>query len=241
VRTATEYAVSHQPGAVHAPGGQLVQGTDQWVAARGARLVLIDSELVRAPMTARWLRCMGHDVYVLEPGAELRERPKAASLEHLPTVAALDPHTLGPGVLPLVIDIRASADFATAHLPGAVWSTRCELRSLASSPELPGGLPNDVVLAAHSESEARLAAAELADIGVNVQGWLVDMDACAKAGIALVHDEPVPDGRRIDFLFFVHDRHHGNLTAAQQYLDWETGLVGQLDDAEKALFRLQPH
>src|SRR5262249_1753653 len=56
------------PGFVHAPGGQLIQATDQWVGVKGARLVLGDEELVRAPVVASWLRQLGHEAYVLEGG-----------------------------------------------------------------------------------------------------------------------------------------------------------------------------
>ena len=40
VRGADEFEAGHLPASRHAPGGQLVQGTDQWVAVRGARIVL---------------------------------------------------------------------------------------------------------------------------------------------------------------------------------------------------------
>ena len=38
VRTPHEYEVGHLVGSVSAPGGQLVQATDEYVATRGARL-----------------------------------------------------------------------------------------------------------------------------------------------------------------------------------------------------------
>src|SRR5262249_20247051 len=56
VRDPTEYAEGHIPGAVSAPGGQLVQATDQYVGTLGARLVLVDEQEVRGLMTASWLR-----------------------------------------------------------------------------------------------------------------------------------------------------------------------------------------
>jgi hypothetical protein len=63
--------------------------------------------------------------------------------------------------------------------------------------------------------------------------------AWASSGLAVETspDDP-PDAERIDFLFFVHDRHDGNLDAARRYLAWETGLVDQLDEDERASFRL---
>ena len=47
-----------------------------------------------------------------------------------------------------------------------------------------------------------------------------------------------PDNQCIDFLFFVHDRHDGNLESAKRYLEWEQGLMAQLDDDERAVFRM---
>ena len=42
----------------------------------------------------------------------------------------------------------------------------------------------------------------------------------------------------IDYLFFVHDRHAGNREAMKQYLAWETGLLAQLDEQDRASFRI---
>jgi len=50
-----------------------------------------------------------------------------------------------------------------------------------------------------------------------------------------------PDADCIDFLFFTAERHNGNRAAAQQYLDWETGLLAQLDSQDKATFKLPAH
>ena len=41
VRTAEEFAADGLAGSRHAPGGQLVQATDQWVGVRGARILLV--------------------------------------------------------------------------------------------------------------------------------------------------------------------------------------------------------
>lgn len=62
VRTPEEYAAGHLPGFGSAPGGQLVQETDVYAPVRGARIVLVDDDGVRAPMTAHWLAQMGWDV-----------------------------------------------------------------------------------------------------------------------------------------------------------------------------------
>ncbi len=67
VRTPEEYTAGHLPGFASAPGGQLVQETDHAVPVRGARIVLVDDDGARAPMTASWLAQMGWEVYVLAP------------------------------------------------------------------------------------------------------------------------------------------------------------------------------
>ena len=68
VRTPEEFAAGHLAGAVGAPGGQLVQATDEYIVTRGARVVLADSDGIGATMTASWLIQMGWDAWVLEPG-----------------------------------------------------------------------------------------------------------------------------------------------------------------------------
>ncbi len=46
------------PGVVAVAGGQLVQETDNWIASRHARIVLLDDAGVRSRVTAWWLRQM---------------------------------------------------------------------------------------------------------------------------------------------------------------------------------------
>jgi rhodanese-related sulfurtransferase len=68
VRTPDEYERGHLPNFRNAPGGQLVQATDEYAITRGARLVLADDDLTRATMTASWLLEMGWETYVLDEG-----------------------------------------------------------------------------------------------------------------------------------------------------------------------------
>lgn len=67
VRTPDEFAAGHLPEATGAPGGQLVQATDEYLVNRGARVVLADHDGIGATMTASWLIQMGWDACVLEP------------------------------------------------------------------------------------------------------------------------------------------------------------------------------
>jgi len=69
VRTPEEFEAGHISGSRSAPGGQLVQATDEYVATQNARLVLVDDNGVRATMTASWLRQLGwSDAVVLAGG-----------------------------------------------------------------------------------------------------------------------------------------------------------------------------
>lgn len=66
VRTPEEYLSGHPLGFLNAPGGQLVQETEMFAPVRGARIVLFDTDGVRANMTASWLAQMNNEVYVLD-------------------------------------------------------------------------------------------------------------------------------------------------------------------------------
>ncbi|STW14662.1 Rhodanese-related sulfurtransferase [Klebsiella pneumoniae subsp. rhinoscleromatis] len=48
VRSPEEYAAGHYPGSLSTPGGQLVQETDHFASVRGARIVLLDDDGIRA-------------------------------------------------------------------------------------------------------------------------------------------------------------------------------------------------
>ena len=64
-------------------------------------------------------------------------------------------------------------------------------------------------------------------------------DTWRAAGLNMVssEDDP-PDDERIDFLTFTAGRHDGDEAASRRYLEWEIALVDQLDDQERAVFRI---
>ena len=97
-----------------------------------------------------------------------------------------------------------------------------------------------MVLVADDAGVAALAAIDLAEAGCrDVRHLAADVQGWRDAGLPVIAtpDDP-PDAARIDFLFFVHDRHDGNADAARRYLAWETGLLAQLDDQERGVFRI---
>ncbi|HZM43687.1 MAG TPA: rhodanese-like domain-containing protein [Burkholderiales bacterium] len=237
VRTPEEFDAGSLPGAVHAPGGQLVQATDQWVAVRNARLVLIDSEGVRAPVVASWLKQLGCDVHVLEGGIGARVAAKPPAKPALPDVASVTAAELKrmlDGGECTAFDLGPSMNFRKAHVPGSRWSTRSRLPADARNAR------GAVVLIAGDRDIARLAAIDLIESGASAVKCLDGgLAAWEKAGYPTGASPAVPaDVECIDYLFFVHDRHAGNREAMKQYLAWETGLLAQLDGQDRASFRI---
>lgn len=77
VRTPAEYKEGHRAGFRNAPGGQLIQATDEYAITRGSRIVLTDDDLTRATMAASWLIEMGWETHVIND-----ELGDESSLEH---------------------------------------------------------------------------------------------------------------------------------------------------------------
>lgn len=239
VRTPEEYAAGHHPLARSAPGGQLVQATDQWIAVRGARVALFDDTGLRAALTALWLRAMGHRVWVAESRHSDRRnvepRPEQPRPEPLPLVTPTAVRTGLDGNGLQIVDLRSATRFRASHLAGALWSIRPRLAGLGLAPTRP------VVLTADSPAIAALAAIDLGELGHRKPVFLpADEVAWQAAGLAVETGKGPSDTEAIDTLFFVHDRHAGNTAAMRAYLAWEQALVGQLDAEERAIFDLAP-
>jgi rhodanese-related sulfurtransferase len=240
VRTPEEFKAGTLQGVVHAPGGQLIQATDQWVGVRNARIVLIDGgENVRAPVVASWLKQLGCDAWVLEGGVHSGLRAPIASAPALPaldTILAPELKRALDANACTVLDLGPSMAYRKSHIPGSRWSTRVRIVADAGRDKKP------IVLAADEPDVARLAAIELLEAGIKdvklLDGGLA---AWTKAGYPVEASPEMPaDTECIDHLFFVHDRHAGNKAAMRQYLAWETGLMAQLDDEDRRAFRVGP-
>ncbi|NOX68824.1 MAG: sulfurtransferase [Gammaproteobacteria bacterium] len=231
VRTAEEYSDGHLAGASHAPGGQLVQATDQWVAVRGARIVLTDDTGLRAANTALWLRGMGHDVSVLCHDASTCEtvtRTQPPTMGHrLPVVA---PNVLADRLASkaVLLDLSPGMAYREAHIENAIWATRARLDSLNISAD------HDIILACRTPGVAELAAVDLRERGhMRLSRLDGTPDDWRKAGLTVVASPDRPGEKDcIDFLFFVHSRHEGDLEASRRYLEWEVNLLKQIDTQE---------
>jgi 3-mercaptopyruvate sulfurtransferase SseA len=227
------------PGFRHAPGGQLIQATDAWVGVKGARLVLADDELVRAPVVAGWLRQLGHEACVLDGGSAAAAALAWPLLPEPPALPAPVPITAraltqAPGETLQIIDLRPAMTFRQSHIAQARWSIRPRVAALADR----GGITT--VLLTEEPCVAALAALDLAEAGcTDIRQLAGGLAEWRDAGLPIraTPDQPA-DQDCIDFLFFVHSRHEGDAEAARQYLAWETGLLDQLDDQERGTFRI---
>ncbi len=240
VRTPDEFAAGHLPGSVSAPGGQLVQAIDRWVATRGARLVLVDDAQARAVITAQWPTQMGWDAFVLDRpfDAEALEtgsgEPPVALPDVLQIGVAEAAHWLNDGAASVVI--APSADYRTAHPEDSVWAIRPRLDRLPTSVLR----ARRIAVFAEDAAVGALAAADLAEIAAGpvalVRGGVAAWRA-AGPPFAASPDAP-PDADRIDYIFWNHDRHAGNQDAMRAYLRWETELPGEVARDGLAGFRI---
>lgn len=235
VRGAKEFAAQTLPGALHVPGGQLLQATDQTLGTRKSRVILLDNDGVRAPVIAAWLTWLGWQAATVEGGINAPLHPRTK--EQTPAVHGL--HRVAAEALaawvrehsPQLVDLQPSASYQQAHAIGAIWSIRPRLSQSGLNTERP------VLVLAPDEGTAQLAGIDLAEAGHRGIAWVKAQD-WVDAGLPVERNTPLQDDERIDYLFFVHDRHDGNLDAARQYLAWETGLVAQAAPDELAVFRL---
>jgi hypothetical protein len=124
-------------------------------------------------------------------------------------------------------------DYRDAHMDGARWVTRARLDGLGIDPAEP------VLVTGRDAVLVDGVCRDLAARGfTNVRACAGSPETWSEAGFRIVSTpgDP-PDAACIDYLFFVHDRHDGNLDAARRYLEWETGLIDQLDEQERSVFR----
>jgi rhodanese-related sulfurtransferase len=229
VRDPDEYAAGHVAGAVSAPGGQLVQATDQYVGTRGARLVLVDDKEVRAVMTASWLKQMGWDASVLVAAGGEAGWP-APPLLGLPLPSE---RGIGAGELAdllksdaaTVIDLAYSRAYRQGHIPGAWFAIRSRLARALEKIRPAGTLvftSEDGVLAALTVREA----AALVDGPVR---FLVGGNAAWRgAGGPMTADDARMADEAVDLWLKPYERDAKVADAMQEYLDWETDLLPRI-------------
>jgi len=242
VRSPAEYAEGHLAGYRNAPGGQLVQATDEYVAVKNARLVLADDVGVRATMTASWLIQMGwQNIYVLDGGIAtgplesgtqgptvLRELGElgAATVTTDTLAEILDDVT--------VIDLGPSTVYEQHHIPGACWCVRARLAEAIKGRSVTA----PVVLTSPDGLLARLALPEVRAVASSdvhaldggTDRWLAE-DRATQSGLENVF------GATDDVWYKPYEHRGAQEKFMRDYLTWEVALVEQIERDGTARFK----
>ncbi|KAL3470879.1 Rhodanese-like domain-containing protein [Aspergillus californicus] len=240
VRDPEEYALGHPAGFSNAPGGQLIQATDEWVGVRGALLVLYDTDGVRARMAASWLLQLGWETYIFNerstvpdglpaPGRPSWNPPKVGAI-------TIDDFQNLTGTK-TVVDLARSPAYRQGHVPGAWFASGPELaRDLRA---IPGSSP--IVL---TSPDGSVAAMNIEDARKSVSRQVLYLVGGTAAWVAA--GQPLEtESRWLSPPIDVYKRPYegtGNARKDMQgYLDWEYGLVAQLANDSVANFHVVRH
>jgi len=225
VRDPTEFTAGHFPGAISAPGGQLVQATDLYAGTLGARIVLSDNREARALMTASWLKQMGwKDVYIIPEAGNETGQAKSKVFGTAAADAAIDPGTVLEIDDVTVVDLSTSPHYRRSHIPGAWFAIRGRLDRALKKIAMRGTLvltSEDGVLAGLAVEEARA----LTKASVR---WLKGGNAAwAAAGFPLSTHEQMADDA-VDVWLKPYERSSDTEAAMNAYLSWEVDLLERI-------------
>lgn len=245
VRTREEYEAGHLEGWRWAPGGQLVQATDEYLATRGARVVLADWDGVRALTTGAWLAQLGAvEVYAYAPAADTAWVPGPETIRVQPprgVVRRVSPREAARSIEAgaVAFDVERSAAFRRRHAAGARFAAPHRLEEfLADAP------PQRIVLIFSSDGVlAQTVAAELAArTGRDVRAVAGGTQAWAAAGLEVESGrEGVLTGDDDGWLSpYRHADKSARDAGFRAYLEWEVKLAEQLQREGDTGIRLIP-
>ncbi|HYH40501.1 MAG TPA: rhodanese-like domain-containing protein, partial [Burkholderiales bacterium] len=232
VRSPEEFAAGHLKGAVSAPGGQLIQATDVYLAVRHAAVVLVDDNGARSTTTAAWLVQMGwRDVFVLEDALAGEALVAGAGTSEVLGLDALDVKRISADALHSllgrgeveVVDMAYSLRYAEGHIPGAWHAVRSRLReNLAVIPDakrLVFTSPDSVLARFAADEATRLGAVPIEVLDGGTAAWTA-------AGYPLEGGAARLTGPRDDMMYKALDRNKAEVEAAiREYLQWEVDLL----------------
>jgi rhodanese-related sulfurtransferase len=239
VRSREEFEAKRIAGSRHAPGGQLVQATDEYIGVRNARVVLVDPERVRSVMTASWLNQMGaEEVYVLEPeGADgFAGWPAESGARKQPVLGFKAWETTSDIEAATVLDFSTSLRFYARHIPGAWWVVRSRL----SQAKEKIGSEKSLVLTSEDGVLAHLAAPEVAALWPQAKVRVLDGGNAAWSAAGGPSETGVERAttERDDVWYKPYDHAAGYEQHARDYLAWEVALVDQIRRDPTIRFRV---
>jgi rhodanese-related sulfurtransferase len=242
VRSPKEYREGHLASFSSAPGGQLVQATDTYAVVRNARIVLADSDGVRATMTASWLLQMGWpEVRVLEMAAGMplvagHEPRRVLGLDGAKPdeVAAAELQRLLEAGATAVIDFASSLAYRDGHIPGAWFAIRARLANafgrIGPARRYVFTSPDGVLAQLAALDAATLTTAEVQVLQGGTAAW-------TSADLPLERGSTHLAAATDDVYYRPYDRQGQIEQAMQDYLDWEVALVEQLKREPYLTFR----
>ena len=245
VRSPEEYQSGHIPHSRSAPGGQLVQATDSFIATHGAKIVLLDDDQVRANMTASWLNQMGRkNVHVLQDSiaplaSEKGPEPPIqldSSYHNWPTISARDLFPLLKKDKIRILDFADSRAYKKGHITGAWFTIRHLIsKSLKNIPR-----SDEYILTSPSGVLAELAAPEVqkqvqSSVKILKGGTKSWEDAGFDLASGAEHMASQPDD--VYLLPYDHEPEEAEIQM-RNYLSWETNLLPQIKEDGSAHFSI---
>jgi rhodanese-related sulfurtransferase len=229
VRDPAEYEKGHMAGATSAPGGQLVQATDQYIGTLGARVVLLDDLEVRAAMTGSWLRQMGFaEVFLLAEAGDETGWPAVPMLENeTRRDAAIEAKALADLLsrnAATVLDLALSRNYLAGHIPGAWFAIRTRLARVLEKMAVGATL----VLTCEDGTLAALAVAEAESLIDRPVRFLQGGNAAWQAAGQPLSTEAKMADEAVDQWRKPYERSGDSKAAMQEYLTWEVDLLPRI-------------
>lgn len=243
VRSPDEFRAGHLPGSISAPGGQLVQATDRYLAVRRARVVLADDDGVRATMTAAWLVQMGwQDVFVLRDALSGQTLQTGPAQHEILGLGSTDSATIAPHDLKALIDrgeaavadLDTSLAYREGHIPGAWHVVRSRfadnLRALPGDTRLVLTSRDGVLARVAAEDAALAGARDVAVLHGGTSAWIA-------AGFPLETGAERMTGPADDIRYRALDQTANVEGAIKEYLEWEVNLLQAVESDPDFAFR----
>ena len=223
-------------GTRNVAGGQLVQATDNYVGVLKSRIIFFDEgDLVRAGITALWLKKMNFECYVFK-GKKIKLRNlnfnhhikyKSDSVN---LITFQDLKKLGNSKF---FDIRNSVDYRKSRLKNSIWLNRTVIEHYLSK------LTKNIVIISDDIPMASLIVKDLKEFNSKIQVKVYEWNEkeIYEFPEFLEKNKIEINKKFIDFNFHTYMRHEGNREHAEQYLKWETDLLKNMDKEEINFFR----